>query len=94
MKDTTKLVTEVPFPALTLCGSGLHMNNVEKRLMEDFRDWQREKMRNQTNKEAIEKDIREFMETRFQIKPRDQPINILDTDLKFVKKFTQPKISG
>ena len=78
MKDTTKLVTDVPFPALTLCGSGLHMNNVEKKLIEDFRDWQREKMRNQTNKEAIEKDMREFMETRFQIKPRDQPINILD----------------
>ena len=38
LKDTTKLVTDVPFPALTLCGSGLHMNNVEKKLIEDFRD--------------------------------------------------------
>ena len=33
LKDTTKLVTEVPFPSLTLCGSGLHMNNVEKKLV-------------------------------------------------------------
>ena len=39
MKDTTKLVTEVPFPALTLCSSGLHMNNVEKKLVQDFREW-------------------------------------------------------
>ena len=33
LKDTTKLVTEVPFPSLTLCGSGVHMNNVEKKLV-------------------------------------------------------------
>ena len=39
MKNTTKLVADVPFPALTLCGSGLHMNNVEKKLVQDFRDW-------------------------------------------------------
>ena len=39
LKNTTKLVTDVPFPALTLCGSGLHMNNVEKKLVLDFRKW-------------------------------------------------------
>ena len=78
MKDTTKLVTEVPFPALTLCSSGLHMNNVEKKLVQDFREWRTQNKKTKTNKEAVEKDMKEFMESRFQIKSRDQPINILD----------------
>ena len=78
LKDTTKLVTEVPFPALTLCGSGLHMNNVEKKLVQDFREWRTQYKKTKTNKEAVEKDMKEFMESRFQIKSSDQPINILD----------------
>ena len=40
LKNTTKLVTDVPFPALTFCGSGVRMNNVEKKLVKDFRIWQ------------------------------------------------------
>ena len=85
LKNTTKLVTEVPFPALTLCSSGLHMNNVEKKLIEDFENWRVEKNRSETKKEAIYRDTEEFMLTRFQIKPRkgknsarEQPISILD----------------
>ena len=39
LRNTTKLVTDVPFPALDLCGSGVHMNNVEKKLVQDFRIW-------------------------------------------------------
>ena len=78
LKDTTKLVTEVPFPALTLCGSGLHMNNVEKKLVQDFRNWRTQYKKTNTSREAIEKDMKEFMEERFQIKSSDQPINILD----------------
>ena len=33
LENTTKLVADVPFPELTVCGSGLHMNNVEKKLV-------------------------------------------------------------
>ena len=85
LKDTAKLVTEVPFPALTICSSGLHMSNVEKKLMKDFDDWRSKKNRNGTTKEAIYKDTEEFMEARFQIKQkpgknstREQPVSILD----------------
>ena len=84
LKNTTKLVTDVPFPALTLCGSGVHMNNVEKKLVQDFRDWRTQNKKTKTNKEAIQKDMEEFMEERFQIKQTrtetdgEQPINILD----------------
>ena len=85
LKNTAKLVTDVPFPALTFCSSGLHMTNVEKKLIEDFENWRVEKNRSETKKEAIYKDTEEFMLTRFQIKPRkgknsarEQPISILD----------------
>ena len=69
LKNTTKLVTDVPFPALTICGSGIHMNNVEKRLIKDFNTWRIGNDRNETNEEAVKKDMEEFMHTRFQIKP-------------------------
>ena len=78
LKDTTKLVTEVPFPALTFCGSGLHMNDVEKKWVQDFREWRAQYKKTNTSREAVEKDMKEFMEKRFQIKSSDQPINILD----------------
>ena len=82
LKNTTKLVTDVPFPALTICGSGIHMNNVEKKLTKDFDTWRIGNDRNETNEEAAKKDMEEFMHTRFQIKPsKSEPeelVNILD----------------
>ena len=82
LKNTTKLVTDVPFPALTVCGSGIHMNNVEKRLTKDFNTWRIGNDRNETNEEAMRKDMEEFMHTRFQIKPSktepEELVNILD----------------
>ena len=72
LKNTAKLVTDVPFPALTICGSGLHMNNVEKKLIEDFENWRVEKNKSETKKEAIYEDVEEFMLTRFQIKPSNE----------------------
>ena len=71
LKNTAKLVSDVPFPALTICSSGLHMSNVEKKVIRDFDDWRAEKNRNGTTKEAIYKDTEEFMQTRFQIKPNN-----------------------
>ena len=78
LKDTAKPITEVPFPALTICASGLHMNDVEKKLTEDFKEWRLENSRNETTKEAIDKDAEDFMQNRFQIEPSEQPISILN----------------
>ena len=85
LKNTAKLVEDVPFPALTFCGSGLHMNNVEKKLVEDFNIWRVNNNKNETSKTAIYKEVEEFMEERFQIQPKKendptmgQPITILD----------------
>ena len=68
LKNTTKLVTDVPFHAWTLCGSGVHMNNVEKKLVQDFRIWRTMHMKTNTSKEVIAKDMANVMEDEFQIK--------------------------
>ena len=82
LKDTTKHVTEVAFPALTICGSGVHMSHVEKKLAKDFKDWRAQSKRNGTVSQTMKKDLEEFMETRFQIRPSqteiEQPLTILD----------------
>ena len=82
LKNATKLVTDVPFPALTLCGSGVHMNNVEKKLVQDFRIWRTMHMKTNTSKEVIAKDMENFIENNFQIKRSSREgkpqINILD----------------
>ena len=47
LKNTAKPVAEVPFPAVTICGIGNHMNNVEKKIQENFALWREENQRNQ-----------------------------------------------
>ena len=82
LKDTTKPVTDVAFPALTICGSGVHMNYVEKKLVKDFKGWRAQNRRKGETMETMRNDLEEFMETRFQIKPSqregEQPLTILD----------------
>ena len=81
LKNTAKLVTDVPFPALTLCGSGLHMSAVEKKLVEDFQTWRTLKNHNETTEEEVKNDMKNFMQEGFQIKQDlkgEQEISILD----------------
>ena len=81
LKDTAKPVTDLPFPAVTICASGLHMDNVERKLRENFSKWRLKNNRNKENREAVEKDIKDYMYQTFQIKPEDsnaKPMNILD----------------
>ena len=82
LKNTTKLVTDVPFPALTFCGSGVRVNHVEKKLVKDFRIWRTMHMKINTSKEVIAKDMENFMEDEFQIKRSstegEPQIHILD----------------
>ena len=82
LKDTARPITEVPFPALTICASGLHMNDLEKKLTKDFKEWRARNHRNKTTKKAVNRDAEDFMLKRFQIDPsnssNEQPISILD----------------
>ena len=58
------------------------MSHVERKLVQDFKDWRAETKRNGTTNKMIKKDLEEFMDTRFQIKPSqtegEQPLTILD----------------
>ena len=58
------------------------MGNVEKKLVQDFKNWRKERDRNLTTKDVIEKDFADFMHTRFQITPsqnaNEEPMSILD----------------
>ena len=82
LKNTTKLVTDIPYPALTLCGSGVHMNNVEKKLVQDFRIWRTTHIKTNNSKRVNAKDMENFMEGEFQIKRSSKEgkpqIHILD----------------
>ena len=77
MKNTAKPVTDLPFPAITICASGLHMDSVEKKLGENFAQWRRKNNRNENKKEAIERDIKEYMQTTFQIKSEEERQNCI-----------------
>ena len=58
------------------------MSHVENKLVHDFKGWREENKKNETTLNMIKKDLEEFMETRFQIKPSqkegEQPLTILD----------------
>ena len=79
LKNTAKPVAEVPFPAVTICGTGSHMNNVEKKIQENFFQWRKENHRNQTGS-AMLKDVEDYMRETFQIhnKKGSDPVSILD----------------
>ena len=45
LKNTAKDVTELVFPAVTICSEGLNMDAVSKALARDFSEWSEEKQR-------------------------------------------------
>ena len=86
LKETAKPVTDLPFPAVTICSSGFHMGNVEKKITENFAKWRSQNNRMGDTEEAIEVDIEEYMFFTFQIKSEEATgtkaaniIDILDT---------------
>ena len=81
MKNTAKPVTEVKFPAVTICASGFHMSNVEKKIGLNFQKWRNETNRRNNTEAEIKKDMEEYMRTTFQIEPQkddQEPPNIMD----------------
>ena len=75
LKSTTKPVQEMLFPAITICSPGLHMNNVESILWQNFLKWKWDN--NKTNLTAeIPDHMAEYMAEVFQI--TDRTTNILD----------------
>ena len=48
---------------MTICGSGFHMTNVEKKVAEDFSNWRKEMGREDLSR--IKEDMADYMEERF-----------------------------
>lgn len=68
LKDPAMPVGKLPFPAVTICSSGLDMEAVNDKLMKDFNSW-KEKT-GKTSLDSIEKDkahLKEYMRVKFEI---------------------------
>ena len=82
LKNTAKPVTDVQFPAVTICGSGFHMGNVEKKINRNFRKWRNDTGRNRNETDQIRADMVEYMSITFQIKAKQggdqEPANLMD----------------
>ena len=79
LKQTTFPISEVAFPAVTICGSGFHMDNVKTALEQNFAKWRGEMGKKDIN--LVAEDFAEYMEAKFQITSNSsngQPPNILD----------------
>ena len=75
LKNTAKPVTEIEFPMVAICTDGLHMENVENIMWENFNEW-RENQTKVADEGEMSKEMARYMLEEFQIK--DESINILD----------------
>ena len=79
LRNTAKPVTEIPFPTVTICGSGLFMENVEIVLEKSFNQWRLSNNKS-WNADDLNNLLSEFMEEKFQIKEKGLTImDILNT---------------
>ena len=65
MRSTGRPASQLDFPTVTICGSGLHMGNVEDAMRDDIIKWRQE--RGKTEVDTIEEDVSEFMKDTYQI---------------------------
>ena len=72
LKTTTKPVSELEFPAVTICADGQHMGLVEKVLYNNFIKWKEQN----DNSNTLEDDLSTFMKEIYQI--TEEGTNILD----------------
>ena len=86
MKSSSHPIEKIPFPAVTICGSGLNLDNVEKAVAENFAKWRIENGRNESSKDQISQDMDDYMKEAFQISniESSETANILDILNTFV----------
>ena len=73
LHTVAKPVTELGFPAITICGAGQHMNIVEKALYQNFIKW---KTSQPDDNMSLEKLFVAFLKEKFQIK--EAGLSIMD----------------
>ena len=74
LRSSGRPVSQMDFPTVTICGSGLHMGNVEEALRENIIKWRQE--RGMTEVDTIEEDVSEFLKDTYQV-PSEE-VNLLD----------------
>ena len=67
LKNPAMPVSKLPFPAVTICTSGLDMEAVKDRLMEDFESWKADEGKTSVDQEEDKDHLEEFMKVRFEI---------------------------
>ena len=85
LKDPAMSVTNLPFPAVTICTSGLDMAAVKDKLMKDFDSWKMEAGKTSIDKEEDKAHLEEYMMIKFEIEDISSK-NIFD----IVKALSSP----
>ena len=65
LKDTEMPITELDFPAITICSEGLNLDTVEKVIEEDYANWKLDQRRKRNTAEDAE--IEMFLESTYGI---------------------------
>ena len=69
LSDTVKPVTEIPFPAVTICTEGLNMDNVNTALANDFLQWIND-MELPYKDIDVENELRRFLKEKYGVDPK------------------------
>ena len=79
LKTVAKPVTDLEFPAITICGAGQHMSNVERALYKNFNEWDQARPEITREKELAER-FEDYMRDVFQITEKGLSImDVMDT---------------
>ena len=82
LQDVAKPVTDLDFPSVTICSSGLNMEAVRRALYNDFANWRI----NNTGIEDDQKALNKYMEEKYAMKVGEG--NIFDT----IKGMNSPPV--
>ena len=77
LKTTTKPITDIDFPSVTICADGLHMGLVEEVLYDKFLQW--DQTRPENIDKSLEENISKFMKEMYQISEGQNIFDILGT---------------
>jgi hypothetical protein len=84
LKDAAKPVTNLPFPAITICTDGLDIEAVKEEIYKDFKVWKVTEGKTNGNQEEDIKTLDEYMLVKYGIKNSDKNI------IEMVKAFHSP----
>ena len=83
LKDIAKPISQLSFPAITVCGSGFNLNLVLEAFGSRFRKWKKEEINNDPdNNRTYDEWLEVYLRDNYQIESRSENFfDILDTML-------------